>query len=113
MRRTGVGRCAAPRTWPIALAVGRVAEKRSSLDHALGCVGISWVPTLTRTSSVPTHIFAGKLCCYLSKGIDPIPIAAPLPDISSHVIEAVAIGRKRFHRRRSHESIFCIVRNRE
>ena len=47
------------------------------------------------------------------KIIGAIPIAAPLPDVAGHVIEAVAIWRKRFHGRNTGKSIFAFVLNRE
>ena len=42
-----------------------------------------------------------------------IPIAAPLPDITSHVVEAVGIGGKRFHRRNTCKSILAGIFDRK
>ena len=43
----------------------------------------------------------------------PIPIAAPLPDVARHVVEAVAIRWKRFHGRDTGKFIFASILNRE
>ncbi len=42
-----------------------------------------------------------------------IPIAAPLPDVARHVVEAVAVCGKRFHRSDSSKSIFAGVLHRK
>src|SRR6266571_1951339 len=41
------------------------------------------------------------------------PIGGPLPDIADHVVDAVAVGRKRHHRRGTIETIFAAVFVRE
>ncbi len=39
-------------------------------------------------------------------GLRQEPVAAPLPDVAGHVVQAVAVGRERLHRRRALVSIF-------
>src|SRR5258707_11063051 len=94
MRRSGIRWRTAPSTWSIALAIGRVTEKRSTFDHAFRCIGISRIPAFIWTSSVSTNVLAGEFGCYPGKGIDAVPIAAPLPDVSGHIVKSVAVRRK-------------------
>ena len=109
MGRTGIGWRASARARPITLAVGGVAKEGTPFDHALGRVGIAWVITLGRPGRVATHVFTRGL----NVAIDPIPVAAPLPHVASHVVQAVPIRREGAHRRSTHKAIFATVSNRE
>src|ERR1700746_3837884 len=74
---------------------------------------ITAIPTFIWTSSVSTNVLAGEFGCYPGKGIDAVPIAAPLPDVSGHIVEAVAVRWKRFHGRGSRKSIFRCISDRK
>ena len=41
--------------------------------------------------------------------VGPVPVAHPVPNIATHVVQAVTIGGKTHHRRGSHKSIFLGV----
>src|ERR1700761_3226907 len=102
MGGTGIRRRPAARAWSIALTIGRITEKRSSLDYALWRIRISGIPAFTRPASVPADVPARGL----RESVKTVPIAAPLPDVSGHVVEAIAVGWKRLHRRGPDKSIF-------
>src|SRR6185436_9643058 len=38
-----------------------------------------------------------------------IPIGAPFPDISRHLVKAVRIGRETLYRRNTRKAVFCLV----
>src|SRR5208337_4808579 len=78
-------------------------------DNALGRVRIAWIITLSRSTRVATNIFASSL----NVAISPIPVAAPLPDVAGHVVQAVAIRREGAHRRSAYKSIFARILDRE
>jgi hypothetical protein len=109
MGRTGIGRRSSTRARAITLAVVRVAKERTAFDSALGSVRIAWIIALSRSTRVATNVFAGGL----DVAIGPIPVTAPLPNVASHVVQAVAIGREGAHRRSSYKSIFATVSNRK
>ena len=109
MGRTGIGRRSSTRAGTITLAVGGVAKEGTSFDHALGRVRIAWIITLSRSTWVATNVFASGL----NVSVYPIPVAAPLPDVAGHVVQAVAICREGAHRRSAHKAVFATVSNRE
>src|SRR6516164_1534685 len=100
MRRTCIGGRASARAGAITLAVRGVAKEGTSFDHALGRVRIAWIIAFSRSGRVPTHVFT----CGLNVGIDPVPVATPLPDVAGHVVQAVAIWREGTHRRSTHKA---------
>src|SRR5258708_23548026 len=109
MGRTGVGRRSATRARAITLAVRGVAKERTTFDNALGSVRIGRIITLSRSTGIATNVFA----CGLDVAIDPIPVAAPLPDVASHVVQTVPIRWEGANRRSANKAIFAIVTNRE
>src|SRR5262245_31452679 len=109
MGRTGIGRCSSPRARAVTLAVGRVAKEGTPFDHALKGIRIARIITLRWTGGVATDVLA----CGLNLGVDPVPIAAPLPDVAGHVVQAVAICRKGANRGSTCKSIFAGVADRE
>jgi hypothetical protein len=90
MGRTGIGRRSSASAGTITLTIGGVAKEGTSFDHALGRVRIAWIITLSRATWVATNVFA----CGLNVSVYPIPVAAPLPDVAGHVVQAVAICRE-------------------
>src|ERR1700733_15047831 len=109
MGGTGIRWRPAARARPIAFTIGRITEKRSSLDYALWRIRISGIPAFARPSSVPADVIAREL----RESVNPVAIAAPLPDVSGHVVEAIAVGWKRLHRRGPDKSIFRGVSHRK
>src|SRR4029077_4968739 len=83
--RTGIGRRSSARAGTITLTIGGVAKEGTSFDHALGRVRIAWIITLSRAPRVAKNVFASGL----DVSVSPIPVAAPLPDVAGHVVQAV------------------------
>jgi hypothetical protein len=65
---------------------------------------MAWIITFSRPPGVATNVFA----CGFQVGIDPIPVAAPLPNVAGHVEQAVAIGREGAHGRSAYKSTYAI-----
>src|SRR5271166_1710309 len=86
------------------------AKKRTAFLNALFLCrlrGIEWHFGALRVSRDVAVL--GKLF----EIIGAIPVAAPLPDVASHVVEAVAIRGKRFHWRDTREAILAGILDRE
>ena len=58
-------------------------------------VRLARIETLLRTRGVVDHSLAGPLAVQ----VDLVPVAAPLPDVAGHVVQAVAVGREGLDRR--------------
>jgi hypothetical protein len=90
VRHPRVRRAPMPGAGPVASAVCVVAEERSAFLCPLRTVGLTGVEALFRSRGVDYHALAGSLAVE----IDLVPVVAPLPDVTRHVIEAVAVGRE-------------------
>src|SRR5262249_61508192 len=74
-----------------------MAQERTALLSAERRIGLPRIVTVVGPRRIDDHPLAGALAVQ----VDLIPVAAPLPDVASHVVQAVAVGRKRLHRRRA------------
>src|SRR5271157_5705238 len=91
-----------------AILVG--AKKRTAFLNALFLCRLGGIEWHFRALRVQRDVaILGKLF----EIIGAIPVAAPLPDVASHVVEAVAIGGKRFHWRDIREAILAGILDRE
>src|SRR5262249_4516914 len=84
-----------PGAGPEAPAVRRVAQKRAALLAAQRRIGLPRVQAPLGPGRIDDHPLAGAPAVQ----IDLVPVAAPLPDVAGHVVQAVAVGRERLHRR--------------
>ena len=100
----------AARPHDVAGAILIVAEKGTAFVDALFLRRLGGIERAFRAWRVSRD--AALLGKFL-KIIRAIPIATPLPDVAGHVIEAVAIWRKRFHGRDTGKSVFACVLDRE
>jgi hypothetical protein len=91
-----------------AILVG--AKKRTAFLNALFLCRLGWIEWHFRALRVSRDVACrGKLF----EIIGAIPVAAPLPDVASHVVEAVAVRRESAHRRSAREAILTGVLDRE
>src|SRR6476660_9014769 len=72
--------------------------------------GLGWIEGRIRT------LWVNRDAVFLSQSlviVRPVPIAAPFPDVASHVVETITVGRKTFDRRDPGKTIFACVFHRE
>src|SRR5215470_6524627 len=100
MARRGVDRLGVPRGRAVAAAVVWRTEMRAALQHLARDpdLGLARVITLRL---VPAARVQRDAAGFRGIGLMPggPPITRPLPDVPDHVVEAVAVRRKRPHRR--------------
>src|SRR5579885_178596 len=96
VRHARVGTAAMSRAGTVARAVSVATQERTPFLHSQRRVWLARIVGLGRTHWVHRHAVAGTL----TVEIHLVPVAAPLPNISCHVVEAIAVGRKGFDRRR-------------
>src|SRR6476620_2391260 len=83
-----------------------IAKKRPAPMDALLLVRLSRIKRRIRPLRIARD---SAFVCERSIVIRPIPIAAPLPYIAGHVVKAVAILRKRFHRGYALVTVFARI----
>src|SRR5262245_52433736 len=81
--------------WTIARTVAVVAQERTALLHPLWREWPGGVVGTKGAGRVVGH-HTGASAIQLSI----VPVGTPLPDVAGHVIEPIAVGRERLHRRR-------------
>src|SRR5271166_6034043 len=91
-----------------AILVG--AKKRPAFLNTLFLCRLGWIECHFRALRVSRDV-AGL--SKLFEIIGAIPVAAPLPDVAGHVVEAVAICRESAHRRNAREAVLAGVLGRE
>src|SRR5262249_12589955 len=72
-----------------------MAQERTALLTAQRRIGLPGIVAVLRARRVDDQFLAGSLTVQ----VDLIPVAAPLPDVAGHVVQAVAVGREGLHRR--------------
>src|SRR4051812_36024673 len=90
-----------PGAWPIACAIGVVAEKGTPLLDSQRSARLARIETPWRPGGVDNQPQAGPATVQ----IDLIPVAAPLPDVAGHVVQAIAVWRKRLDGRGAHVAV--------
>src|SRR5271166_6182693 len=100
----------AARAHHIAGAILVGAKKRTAFLNALFLCRLGWIEWHFRALRVARDVAdLGKLF----EIIGAIPVAAPLPDVAGHVVEAVAISREGAHWRNAGETILAGILDRE
>src|SRR5262252_182243 len=95
-----------PRAHHIARTVLIRAQERASSHHSFGLTGLAGIKRGNRPSGVVCHAAS---CRKLSVIIGTIPVTHPLPYVSSHVVEAIAVWWIDSHRRDSNVAVFARV----
>src|ERR1700732_1688122 len=94
----------------VAAAVIRRAQMRAAFDDLAGNLDLRLAGVVAAILAPAARIFrnAARLrrVGFMLGGP---PIGGPLPDIADHVVDAVAVGRKRHHRRGPAEAVFATV----
>src|SRR5438105_12555072 len=81
-----------------------IAKKRAPPMDALLLVRLSRIKSRIR----PWWVLRDSACAgERLVVVRAIPIAAPFPRVAGHVVEPIAIGRKRFHRRDAGVTVFA------
>ena len=110
MTHARVGRGATPGGGAVTFAIVHVAEEGAALGHTLlGLVGVAGVVAGLRS----LRVVAGRFELVPRVDVGPVEVAHPVPDIPTHVVEAVAIGRIGLHRRSAREAVLLGVLVRE
>src|SRR5438105_4792714 len=92
MIRAGVGLALAASTYHVAAAILIGAQIRSGAMNFLGYPGLAGIDAIGRSLRITRYLSGGSERLIV---IGPIPIRSPLPHISRHVVEAVAVRGKR------------------
>src|SRR4029077_3313684 len=96
----------AARTDDVARAILLIAKKRPATMDTLLLVRLGRIQWRIRPLWVARH---SSFVCERFIVIRPIPVAAPFPNVSGHVVKAVAIRWKRFHRGDAGETVFARI----
>src|SRR5262249_56877077 len=96
MARRGVDRLGVARGRAIAAAVIRGAKVRTALQHLARNVNL-WLAGIVALVLAPAARVVRGAASPCRIGLTPgrPPIGGPLPDVADHVVEAVAVRRKR------------------
>src|SRR5689334_3204047 len=94
----------------IARTILLVAKKRSAAMHPFLLVRLRGVERRLRSLWVSRDPAFVHKCLVI---IGTIPIAAPFPHVSSHVVQAIAVWWKGFHRRDAGITVFACIFHRE
>src|ERR1043166_4190933 len=86
----------AARADDIAGTISLVAKKRAAPMNALLLVGLGWIQCRIRPLRVAHDSAFGGERLVVTRTI---PIATPFPNVAGHIVETIAVRRKRFHRR--------------
>ena len=101
MRHAGIGAASVSRAGAVARAILVVAQERPAALGTLRHERVSGIVASLRAGWVHDDLALRTT----QVGFAVVPIAAPLPDIARRVEQAVAVGRKRFHRSRPDEAV--------
>src|SRR5687768_8706537 len=86
--------------WTVATAIVRRAEVGAALQYLARDSDV-WLPRVITCLLLPSTRIDGNTAGFrgiVGMAVRP-PVTRPLPDISDHVVEAVAVGRKGTNRR--------------
>src|ERR1700757_851455 len=90
----------------VARAILLVAKKRATAMDPLLLVRLSRIKRRIRPLWIARP---SPFICERFIVIRPIPVAAPFPNVPGHVVNAVAIRRKRFHRGYAGVTVFACI----
>src|SRR5437879_12704801 len=94
----------------VARTILLIAKKLAAAMDALLLVRLNWIKCRIRPLWIARDsAFVGERLVVIRA----IPIAAPFPNVPGHVVEPIAIRRKRFHRRDAGVSVFPCIFHRE
>src|SRR5690349_15069287 len=96
------------RGWPVAAAVIRRTQMRAAFDDLAGNLGRwqAWIVAVLFTSAARIFRNAARLG-RVGRVLGGPPVGGPFPDIADHVVDAVAVWRKRHHWRGAVEAVFA------
>src|ERR1700756_2934576 len=106
MIRTGIYFAFAARADDVARTILLIAKKRPTAMDSLLLVRLSRIQWRIRPLRIARD---ASFVCERFIVISPIPVAAPFPNVSGHVVKAVAIRRKRFHRGYAGVTVFACI----
>src|SRR5215469_7292965 len=106
MIRAGADFTFSPSTHDIARTILICAQKRSAALHALFLGWFGRVEGRVRTLGIACDCTCRRKLLVVIRSI---PIAGPLPNVSCHVIQAIAIRRKLLDRRDPHIAVFPTI----
>src|SRR5580704_3407836 len=114
MARRRIHRFRMTRGRAIAAAVIRRAQMRAAFDYFAGDFDLRLAGGVALRLAAAARIFRNatrlrRVGLVLLR----VPIGGPLPDIADHVVDAVAVGRKRRYGRRAIETVLAAVLVRE
>src|SRR5947208_16736395 len=90
----------------VARTILLIAKKRAAAMDALFLVRFSWIKWQVWPLRVARNsAFVGNRLIV----IWPIPIAAPFPNVSGHVVKPIAVRWKRFHRRDAGVTVLACI----
>src|SRR5262245_39008295 len=100
MARRGIDRLRMARGRAVAAAVVGGTKVRAALDHLAGYLDARLARVVARTFGSAARILGNaarlrRIGLVLLR----IPVGGPFPDVADHVVDAVAVGRERRHRR--------------
>src|SRR6516225_9789153 len=94
------------RGWPVAAAVVRRAQMRAALDHPARNFGLRLAGVIAPGFGPTARILRDAACLRrIGLMLGRPPVSGPLPHIADHVVDPVAVRRKRRYRRRALEAI--------
>src|ERR1700729_4181148 len=98
----------------VAAAVIRRAQMRAAFDDLAGDFDLRLAGVVALRLAAAARIFRNA-ACFRRVGLVLLrkPVGGPLPDIADHVVDAVAVGRKRGHRRGAVEAVAAKILVRE
>src|SRR5262249_30357917 len=94
VRHAGVRAASVAGAGSVTGAITIATEEGTSFLSPQRSVRLAGIEAPGRACGVDDHPFAGSLAVQ----VDLVPVAAPLPDVASHVVQAVAVGREGLHR---------------
>src|SRR5262249_46154406 len=98
----------------VAAAVVRRAKMRAAFDDFSGNFDLRQTRIVACGLWATAWIFRNAACLLrIRLMLGRPPIGGPLPDVADHVVDAVAIGRERRHRRGALKTIFAAILVRE
>ena len=100
MAGRGIDRLGMARRRPVAAAVVRRAEMRAALEHLARNFDVGLAGIVARVLAAAARIFRNAAGLRrIGFVLRRVPVGGPFPDIADHVVQAVAVRRKRRHRR--------------
>src|SRR5882757_2103127 len=100
MTRRSIDRLGMPCGGPIAAAIVRRAQMRAALDDLAGDTDVRLAGIVAALLASPARVLGNAARLRrIGLMLRRVPVRRPFPDIADHVVQAVAVGRKRRHRR--------------